>query len=102
MKTIDIKYDAVCREMELIENEAGIMMNNHRKAITRYIINHFTREHIPPLKSNDPPFTIPKELQDDSTIGSTIESTAAVVRSEGVDLLGPPLPETVIKGKEGI
>lgn len=88
MKTIDIKFEVVCREMELIENESGILMNNHRKNIARYIINHFTREHIPPLKKSEPPFSIPKDLKDDSPI----ESSGEVERGPGVDVLGPPLP----------
>jgi hypothetical protein len=84
MKTLDIKFNDVVKEMEKIENEASISFNNHRKNIARHIINHFTKEHIPKLKPKDPPFIIPKELQDDTEI----ESSGEVIRSEGTDVLG--------------
>jgi hypothetical protein len=84
MKTLDIKFHDVVKEMEKIENEAGIQLNNHRKNIARHIINHFVKEHIPKLKPKDPPFIIPKELQDDTEI----ESSGDIIRSEGTDILG--------------
>jgi len=83
MKTVDIKYEQVVREMEQIENEASIQFNNTRKVIARWVINHFTKEHIPPIKEPEPKFTIPKEMQDDPPI----ESPAETMWSEGPDVL---------------
>lgn len=80
---VDIKYKQVVQEMENIENEAGIKFDNHRKLIARWVINHFTKEHIPPLKEQEPKFTIPKEMQD----AFPIESPAEVMRSKGTDVL---------------
>lgn len=94
MKTIDIKFEKVCREMEIIENEAGILMNNHRKNIARYIINHFVNEHLPPAEKKEPLFSIPKDLKDDSTV----KGTGEVERGPGVDILGPAIPEKTPKG----
>jgi len=64
MKTVDIKYTKVVAEMELIENEAGIKMNRHRQVIVRHVINHFTKEHIPPINPKDHQFEIPVELRE--------------------------------------
>lgn len=88
MKIVDIKYHQVVQEMEDIENEAGICFNTHRKQIARWVINHFTKEHIPPLKQKPVPFTILKEMQDETTITSSVE----IMGSEGTDVLRLPLP----------